>query len=327
MVVDVVDDAFRFVWFFLLSFAGYIFGGRVYGVQLSVMIYAIVFALYFFVELYLSWYVLLTFVASFFAFNIFMVYFLLKINIDVETLQKRIESEVQKRQTNEQILLRKYRMANMGEMIDAIAHQWRQPLARANMILINIDEERGNQKYIDKKVEELMGLNEHMSQTIDDFRYLLHESKMVSDFDVDMAINDVLILMKNQLAGVEVKYTSKPIELYGYKNELIQLLIILLANAVEALEAKKVKEKKIWIEVKREESTFTLRIADNAGGIDVSMIDKIFDPYVTSKKSTGGTGLGLYIAKLMVEGTMQGSIIVENTGDGAVFIVVLSEPI
>jgi len=144
MTVDAIYDEFRFIWFFLLSFTAFVLGGKRYGILIGFIVYILIILLYFIAELNLSKYVLFTFLGSFLVFNMFNLYFIDKIKIDVNTLQKRIDIEVQKRQTQEQVLLRQYRMTNMGEMIDAIAHQWRQPLAQGNIILFNMLEELDN---------------------------------------------------------------------------------------------------------------------------------------------------------------------------------------
>jgi len=324
MVVDVTDDAFRFIWFFLLSFAAYIFGGRGYGIRVSILIYILVLLLYFSIELYLSIYVLITFVASFFAFNIFMTYFLLKINIDVETLQKRIDNEVQKRQSQEQLLLRQYRMQNMGEMIDAIAHQWRQPLMQSNMLLLNMEEELDNKIYLEQKMQELITLNTHMSQTIDDFRHLMHDNKNKVAFEVHKSIDEVLILMKQPLAKIDIQTNyAEDNRLIGYKNELIQVLITLLSNAIEALDIAQPKEKIISLATEVTDDTLTINIEDTAGGIPLKYQEKIFDSYFSTKTTSGGSGLGLYIAKLIVEDTLQGTLTLTHKEQGACFSIAL----
>jgi len=320
MSVDVLYDTFRFIWFFLLSFISFILGGTRYGITVSLLIYVIVLGLYSIVDLHLSGYELFSFVSALFIFNIFTIYFLGKIKTDTVTFERRIEEEVNKRQTHEQLLLRQHRMANMGEMIDTIAHQWRQPLANANMILLNMEEELDNREYIASKIIELSTLNTHMSQTIDDFRHLLHDSKNKTTFELYSAIVEVLGLMHNQLTHINVQYTNRMNhQIFGYKNELIQVLIILLSNAIEALEIREIDDKRITLIVEEKKDRFTIHIEDNAGGIKAEVMQTLFEPYVSTKKSIGGTGLGLYIAKLIVEDVMHGHLNVTQGLAGARF--------
>jgi signal transduction histidine kinase len=322
MTIDVPEDSFRFIWFFLLSFTAYTLGGRKYGVYFALLIYVSIVWLYFTFDLHLFWIVLVTFMASFTIFNAFMLYFLYTINTDITTLHKQVDLEVIKREKHEQTLLRKYRMAHMGEMIDTIAHQWRQPLAQVDMILMNMEEELDNRAYLAQKIEQLGKLQMHMSQTIEDFRYLLHETKEKNTFDVSSAIDEVLGLMKNVLKEIDVRVNVMGnCHIDGYKNELIQTLIMILSNAKEALVSKDILQPYIEISYSADLDHCMICIEDNAGGIEDSMIAKIFDPYVTSKASSGGTGLGLYIANIIVKDNMAGALSVVNTQQGAKFTI------
>jgi len=320
MMVHVLHDEFRLIWFFLVSFASFMLGGKRYGFGITLVIVLIVAVLFYTYDLQLSLYAILTFMVSLLVFNLFTHYFLVKIQRDTQHFEDLVSKEVQKREASEQILLRKYRMANMGEMIDAIAHQWRQPLAQGNMILLNMEEELDNKTYIEEKIAELAKLNEHMSQTIEDFRQLLYESKSKTTFESHTLIDDVLVLMKNQLQDIDVQYTNKVSrKIVGYKNELTQVLIILLSNAIDILEIRKVKDKQILLNIEEDEEHIVLQIEDNAGGIDVSIKDTLFNPYTTSKSLSGGTGLGLYIGKIIIEDNMQGSLGVQDGLQGARF--------
>jgi signal transduction histidine kinase len=320
MMVHVLHDEFRLVWFFLVSFASFMLGGKRYGFGITLIIILIVGVLFYAYDLHLSLYAILTFVVSLLVFNLFTHYFLTKIQRETQHFEDLVSKEVQKREASEQVLLRKYRMANMGEMIDAIAHQWRQPLAQGNMILLNMEEELDNKAYIEEKITELAKLNEHMSQTIEDFRALLYESKSKVIFESHTLIDEVLMLMKNQLQDIDVQYTdSVSHKIHGYKNELMQVLIILLSNAIDILEIRKVKEKQILLSIEEDEEHICIHIEDNAGGIDLSVKETLFNPYTTTKSLSGGTGLGLYIAKIIIEDNMQGTLSVQSGIQGARF--------
>lgn len=244
-----------------------------------------------------------------------------------QKLEQRVTQEVEKQLAQEEMLLRQSRMASMGEMIDAIAHQWRQPLMNINAVMMNIDrgiEKQQNVTQLKEKVLEIFSLTGHMSHTIEDFRNLLKDDKEKHDFLVEEVISSVLILMKNTLKDVDVRCSiENSTRVKSYKSELAQVLIILLSNAAEILHNKNIEDKKIVLTLKQSCSHVVINIEDNAGGIEDKNLDKIFDPYFSTKKQTGGTGLGLYIAKIIVEHHMQGNIFTSNTKSGALFTVII----
>jgi C4-dicarboxylate-specific signal transduction histidine kinase len=128
-------------------------------------------------------------------------------------------------------------------------------------------------------------------------------------------------LLKNNLREISLSYESKEFELFSYKNEFMQVLITLISNALEALED--VENKHLAICVKEENNMLYVEVSDNAGGVEPQIMKKIFDPYFTTKEQSGGTGLGLYIAKIIVEQNLNGSIEAENIKEGAKFTVIL----
>jgi len=319
MSLTVLNDEFRFVWFFLISFSSFILAGRKYGFIITLSIVLIVSILYLFANINFSLYAFLTFMSALFIFTLFANFFIKKTENDSFLLQSKVKEEVAKQKAQEQMLLQQYRMANMGEMIDAIAHQWRQPLMQSNMILLNMSESLDNEAYLKSKINNLTHLNRHMSQTIDDFRNLLKDGKVKTTFSVASAIDEVLVLLKNSLREVELRYEAKEVKLLSYKNEFMQVLITLISNAIEALEG--VEDKYLFICVKEKESILYVQISDNAGGIEPQIMKKIFDPYFTTKEQSGGTGLGLYIAKIIVEQNLNGSLEVANSKEGTKFTV------
>ena len=249
-----------------------------------------------------------------------------KLNKNLET---RVTKEVDKRLFQEEMLLRQCRMASMGEMIDSIAHQWRQPLMNINAVLMNLDrgiETNKDDAYIKEKVLEVFSLTSHMSHTIEDFRNLLKIEKESNEFDIKDALDDVLTLVRNNLKGIEITYNmEEKITIKSYKSELSQVIITLLNNSTEVLKNRNIQNKKIHITLKKIGNKAILNIEDNAGGIKKENISKIFDPYFTTKKQTGGTGLGLYIAKIIIEQSMHGKLLVSNQKSGARFSIVLPQ--
>jgi signal transduction histidine kinase len=328
MLLSVVSDELRLIWFFLVAFSAFILGRKRFGVSVTLLIVVIVVSLYFYGNIGLSLYALLTFLTALFMFTLFAFYFLLKIENDSALLKHRVEVEVAKQQAQEQIMLRKYRMASMGEMIDAIAHQWRQPLAQANMILLSIDDsiedDNIDKTVLGKHLTELFGFTAHMSQTIDDFRTLLASDKPKQTFYIEESITEVLALMKGSLKDVDVEVNlDNKTEVFTHKNELMQVLITLLSNSIEAVHTNEIEDKYIAVDIVVKTETVTLTVEDNAGGIPEAIEAKIFDPYFTTKKSDGGTGLGLYIVKIIVEVSMQGRITQKKGKEGAKFSITL----
>jgi C4-dicarboxylate-specific signal transduction histidine kinase len=274
---------------------------------------------------------LFTFFNSFVIFTAFAYFFLDKIEKDAlefhklnTKLKKKVSKEVQQRQTQEKMLLQQSRLAGMGEMMDSIAHQWRQPLMNVNAILMNMDraiETQNNpQEYLVEKMDEVITLTTHMSQTIEDFRSLLRTDKQKVHFFIDKSIARTLELFEETLKDIDMQVTgTKGLTFFGYNNELIQVIMIILNNAIDILQVRKIESKEIMIQVSLNHANLLISIKDNAGGIDSTSLESIFDPYFTTKKSIGGTGLGLYIAKIIIEQNMHGSLHAENTKNGAMF--------
>ena len=191
-----------------------------------------------------------------------------------------------------------------------------------NAILLNIDRvaEGKHQKYLTQKIDELSDLTTHMSQTIEDFRGLFTPKKQKQQFNVHTVLRMVLKLMSGTLKEIDIEIQSPyQVSIYGYKNELIQVLIILLDNAKEALETREITNKKILISIHEKSGTLWMEVNDNAGGIASEHLEKICNPYYTTKNKSGGTGLGLYIAKIIIEHNMGGILHITNTAEGACF--------
>jgi signal transduction histidine kinase len=247
-----------------------------------------------------------------------------KLNSELEI---RVREEVDKSLMQEEMLLRQGRMASMGEMIDSIAHQWRQPLMNINVILMNLDRgisQGDTEKNLREKVSEIFSLTSHMSHTIEDFRNFMKEKKEKEIFSINEAIRDVTALIKSNFAGIVLHYEMQDdLSIASYRSELVQVLITLLSNASEVLKNKAIAQKQITIRLKKENGYARIEVEDNGGGIDRMYMEKIFDPYFTTKEQTGGTGLGLYIAKIIVEKSMEGKLLAENRNGGAVFSIIV----
>ncbi len=221
---------------------------------------------------------------------------------------KKIHDE---KEEQKELLIHQSKLASMGEMLGNIAHQWRQPLTRIGYILMNIEAKDKKNRYIQKLEEASMQL-EFMSQTIDDFRDFYKPNKEKESFGLVEETNKVITLLNLDEIKVELK-SKKEVTIINHKNEYKQVILNLLINAKDALLQRAISSPKIIIEIDKEYVT----ISDNAGGIKLDNIQKIFEPYFSTKKQ--GLGIGLYMSKIIIEKNMGGKMEVRNSEAGAVF--------
>ena len=214
----------------------------------------------------------------------------------------------------------------MGEMIGNIAHQWRQPLNTLGLTIQQLslfyDLGEFTKEFLDNSVNRSMGLIQHMSQTIDDFRNYFKPDKKKIKFKVQEALASTLTLIKDsfksQHIGVELIVTADPV-IHGFKNEFAQVVLNILNNAREVLTERGIKDPKVTIALDSENGKAVVTISDNAGGIPDEIVGKIFDPYFTTKGPQTGTGIGLFMSKTIIEKNMGGSLTVRNNGNWAEF--------
>jgi len=243
-------------------------------------------------------------------------------------LEKKVEEEVEKNRKKDKAMMYQSRLAQMGEMINMIAHQWRQPLAAitAATAALSIKAMRGNidSETVIRLSDKITDFSMHLSATIDDFRNFFKSNKSKVETDYQKISNAVLSIIESSLNKNNIKLIIKVIELsplYTYENEVKQVLLNLIKNAEDVLLDKGVKEPTITIEIDKNE----LRVYDNGGGIDEEIMEKIFEPYFSTKLQKNGTGLGLYMSKMIVEDHCEGSISAQNSQEGALFIISLGE--
>ena len=227
----------------------------------------------------------------------------------------------------ETLLIRQSKLASMGEMISLIAHQWRQPLSAINGVVLELDidyrKKRLNPERLEIHLDEIEKITAYLSRTINDFTSFFATNKDSINFFVEDAITQAINLTTiSSYKNIEIICNKKEkIELIGFESELIQSLLVLLNNAIFACAKKSSKDFKgeIIIDAYRLKNHVYISVSDNAGGIPKENLKKIFDPYFTTKEKSGGTGLGLYILKLIVEDSMNGKVLVKNGTDGAIF--------
>lgn len=243
-----------------------------------------------------------------------------------ETLSKRVEEETQKSLKKERLLIQQGRNAAMGEMIGNIAHQWRQPLSTLGLVVQNIhadyQEETLNDSTLEKYVETAKQAIQRMSCTIDDFRNFFRPNRVTECFSIYQSIHEAMQLLDAMLKnnGISVQLTgNQRLKTMGHPNEYSQVMLNFITNAKDALVDRKVTQGRIDIELTERDGRGVVTIHDNAGGIKSDDIEKIFDPYFTTKPN--GTGIGLYINKTIIEKHMNGSINFCNKSDGAEFTI------
>ncbi len=244
-----------------------------------------------------------------------------------KTLQTKIKEEVEKNRQKDQQIIQQGRLAQMGEMISMIAHQWRQPLAAISSTSVALQLKVQLHTLKDEDVVELSGniskYVQHLSSTIDDFREFFKSNKEKKDVTYDElisgALNIIEISILNKNIALVKEFNSKMV-FHTYSNEIKQVILNLLKNAEDVLLEKNIENPKIVIKTYDN----ILEVRDNAGGIPQDIIDKIFDPYFSTKKEKNGTGLGLYMSKTIINDHCGGTLSVKNDDEGAVFTIQLN---
>jgi PAS domain S-box-containing protein len=231
-------------------------------------------------------------------------------------LQKKITQ-------NDKVLVAQSRLATMGEMLANIAHQWRQPLNELSIVLYTA--KRKFDQDGDPLFDQAKQIINRMSTTIDDFSDFFRPNKDKEWFVIENVLKDTFYMVKNTLSKESIELVFKPIKgvkLYGYPSELAQVFVNIINNSKDAFGLREdIKDRYIVVRVVESKSSVTIEIEDNAGGIDEQMLPKIFEPYFTTKHSSQGTGIGLYMSKMIVEDSMKGYIDAKNSKNGAIFII------
>lgn len=231
--------------------------------------------------------------------------------------QKKLIENAKKAET---LLIQQSKLAAMGEMIGNIAHQWRQPIAAINAILFNltIKAELGDvdSDDVSETVDGATKLTAQMSRIIDDFMNFFAPSKAATTFNLQDVFNDLKSLIGASFDNSNISLlcsVPKNINITGYKNELEQVILNLLGNAKDAYLNTMQQEKVIQFYLDKSDSDFMyICVEDKAGGIDEAIIDRVFEPYYTTKPQGKGTGIGLYMSKVIVENSFKGELCAHN---------------
>jgi len=247
-----------------------------------------------------------------------------------ETLFSKVAIGIEEGKKKDRAMLQQSKLARMGSMISMIAHQWRQPLSELSGVLMELEMSTISKKVNNKQILDSIGRSNHtinfMSNTIDDFRNFYRPDKKKEHFNISDACKNAFNIINATLNNLGIDlildiHEDKKIK--GYPTEYAQVILNIISNAKDILIERNILEPKIYVSIDKNEYSSIVTIRDNAKGIDEKSLDLIFDPYYSTKDSSKGTGLGLYISKLIIEKNMTGELSVENDEEGAVFRIVV----
>jgi len=233
-----------------------------------------------------------------------------------ETLELRVEEEIAKNEEKQKVMFWQSRLASLGEMLANIAHQWRQPLTELSLTVFTLKKAAHEQNMIevDKLYNESKGIIQNMSTTIDDFTNFFKPTKQKHYFKIADSIHEAVNILEKIITKeiINIHTSCEDIEVLGISNELTQVIINLIQNSKDAFLQSGVLLKEINIRVTKERNFALIEFEDNAGGVQEKEIYKIFEPYFTTKHSSLGTGLGLFMSKMICEQGLNGSIDVKS---------------
>ncbi|OHD98188.1 MAG: histidine kinase [Sulfurimonas sp. RIFCSPHIGHO2_12_FULL_36_9] len=245
-----------------------------------------------------------------------------------KNLEERVEAEIAKNKEQTLQIIHQSRLATMGEMVSMIAHQWRQPLASISAIsgTLSLDVIMDNYKadFFQKELESIDELAQHLSSTIDDFRDFFKNNKTLKHEELKDIVEKSFKIIAPTLEARKITFNNSIEEnvfVYTYVSEMKQVLLNIIKNAEDILVEKNISDPTIWIRGYKNDKYAELTIEDNGGGISQEIIDKIFTPYFSTKKSKDGTGLGLYMSKMIIEQHCNGILSVQNGSYGAKFTI------
>jgi signal transduction histidine kinase len=231
----------------------------------------------------------------------------------------------------DKLILEEEKLASMNEMMQNIAHQWRQPLSQINSTVGIIDDilykKNIQDPLLEEKLKEIETLTKYMSNTINDFQGYFKKNNEKASFYLGDTIEKSVDIIRGVFKENKIVITTnidKNLECNGYDNELQQVIVILLNNAKDALLNRNVHIARVEINVFELEGKYVVEVCDNAGGMTKNLMKKVFEPYFTTKHKSQGTGLGLYMSKKMIEERFNGSLSVRNAHDGVCFRITLA---
>ncbi len=245
-----------------------------------------------------------------------------------DSLEEKVVTQVKKLNKQNILIAQQSKLASMGEMLGMIAHQWRQPLNRINSNIAVIssisDNHTDDHAVLKGKIDNIKKQTKFMSDTIEDFTDFFHPDKQSLKFMPLRTLERALKLLDTQIQNITVEIKAeKDIWLDSFENEYLQVLLTILHNAIENFNTRSIQDPKIEIILQTSTDTVSLWIHDNGGGIKHKEVNAVFEPYFTTNCTGKNSGLGLYMAKILVEDSMHGRLNVSNQNNGAGFEITL----
>ncbi len=242
-----------------------------------------------------------------------------------QTLEERVQEEIAKNEEKQRMMFWQSRHASLGQMLANIAHQWRQPLTELSLAMFNIKKalQNSNEEDVNKFYLESKHIIQNMSQTIDDFTNFFSPDKEKYYFNISESIKESLVLLENMINDemITIKTDFEDIEVLGITNELTQVIINLINNSKDAFIHNSILLREISITTKKENSFAVIEVQDNAGGIAKDNLEKIFEPYFTTKHKSRGTGLGLFMSRMICEQGLGGTLDVKSKKNTTTFSI------
>ncbi len=248
------------------------------------------------------------------------------------SLEERVKIEVEKNKQQQKMMILQSRHAQMGEVLSIVAHQWRQPLNNISLIIQNAVFKYSVNKLDDAGMSRLdiesSAQIRQMSNTIKEFRRFFLPDNVSVKYDINSSINDAISITKPMLDAQNISLsldTQENINVVGFPTELGQAIVNIITNSKDALIEKKIVHKSIKLSLALVNNDAVITIEDNGGGVPLNILDKIFDPYFSTKMEKNGTGLGLYMTKIIVEDHMHGKVNIANSKNGFVVQIVIPQ--
>jgi len=245
-----------------------------------------------------------------------------------QTLESKVKIGIEEAKKKDKALLHQSKLASLGSMINMIAHQWRQPLSELSAVLMELELatrfKKVNEKHILSSIQKSDKMIAFMSNTIEDFRNFYKPDKKKEEFYISDACNKAIVLIDATLKNLGIRLNLKienDKKINAYAREYSQVILNIISNAKDSLMERKISKPEITIVITSKQNKSLLLIKDNANGIEEKYLESIFEPYFSTKSFSKGTGLGLYISKLIIEKNMNGELSVQNDALGAVFSV------
>lgn len=248
-----------------------------------------------------------------------------------QTLEQRISKEIEKNEQKQKILFWQSRMASLGQMLANVAHQWRQPLTELNLSLYNLKKasKKAKEEEVEHSYKDCKAIILNMSNTIEDFTNFFNPDKAKQKFLIKKSINEAISIVTKLISKNDLNITLSFLDLktIGVSNELSQVIINLIQNSNDAFLINEIKDKNIEIRITQDQhkNFAIITFKDNAGGIKQEILEKIYEPYFSTKHSSVGTGLGLFMSKMIIEKSLNGTMNAHSNDNCTIFTITIPQ--